>query len=578
MPGLNEDEMNVMGYEKTFDYSQYSHINNVNVIPEKDFKRLVEDTFKTIADVLRPSYGPYGSIMMISENNETTTTKDGYNIFRAMGFSHAYKKMVYLTISKIISRVNKRVGDGTTSCILLAEKMFKQIRACIHTPDDERDILKILSAIEKDLQDPNEIDKDSDVIKKLNINSLMGLLSIAGNYDPELVNILADALAPVLDERNNIVELRNIVVESAVDQDGETNVNYETTFLPGDYRVRVNMGYEQALLFLEPRKIKVCLFDHAFGDSDWNFFMNSYDKETETLIIARSFNKSFMDTTYVKYCKERSLVKQPITIIPCELKGVFRTEIEDLAAILNTKPYNLTAKPVDHTSLPEAKIQIIKDNCMCFFTDNIPEEYIKSVVHDMESDTSESMISRHTFMNRIKALKHETKDTMITVKAGTSLELKMICDKIDDCICAVNSAFTYGIVPNMLVYGNYRILNMEFENGDTDLTESIIGAISDSIKGLFNDIWISKHGDSMEDKYHANEKTLYNITDKEFDSFDIIRERLCGADELPSSAQYDLEVIVAAISIVKYLLTARALIFDAHLMQSVTDTGHYEHV
>ena len=127
MPGLNDDEMNVMGYEKTFDYSQYSHINNVNVIPEKDFKRLVEDTFKTIADILRPSYGPYGSIMMLSENNETTTTKDGYNIFRGMAFGHAYKRLVYLAISKIISRVNKRVGDGTTSCILLAEKMFKKI-------------------------------------------------------------------------------------------------------------------------------------------------------------------------------------------------------------------------------------------------------------------------------------------------------------------------------------------------------------------------------------------------------------------------------------------------------------------
>lgn len=578
MPGLNDDEMNVMGYEKTFDYSQYSHINNVNVIPEKDFKRLVEDTFKTIADILRPSYGPYGSIMMLSENNETTTTKDGYNIFRGMAFGHAYKRLVYLAISKIISRVNKRVGDGTTSCILLAEKMFKKIKACIHTPVDERDIMSILSTIEKYLQDPEELTSDNDVIKPLNLNSLRGLLSIAGNYDPELVDVLYEAMSPELDENNNIIDLRNIVVESAVDQDGETNVNYETTYLPGDYRVRVNMGYEQALLFLEPRTIRVCLFDHAFGSSDWNFFMNSYDKETETLIIARSFNKSFMDTEYVKYCKERALVKRPVTIIPCELKGVFRTEIADLAAILNTKPYNLTAKPVDHESLPVVPIQVIKDNCMCFFTDNIPTEYIKSVVHDMESDTSESMISRHTFMNRINALNHKTKDTMITVKAGTSLELKMICDKIEDCICAVDSAKTYGVVPNLLVYGNYRLGNVEIDSDNSDLVAAVINAISESIKGLFSDIWFSKHGDTLAEKYIAIENDLYNTEDKEFDSFDIIHEKFCDRDDLPSSAQYDLEVIVAAISIVKYLLTARGLIFDSHLLQNITDTGHYEQI
>ena len=55
MSSLNEAEMNAMGYEKTFDYSQYSYVNNVNVIPEQDFKRLVEDSFKTIADILKLS-------------------------------------------------------------------------------------------------------------------------------------------------------------------------------------------------------------------------------------------------------------------------------------------------------------------------------------------------------------------------------------------------------------------------------------------------------------------------------------------------------------------------------------------
>ena len=576
MSSLNEAEMSAMGYEKTFDYSQYSYVNNVNVIPEKDFKRLVEDSFTTIADILRPSYGPYGSVMLISEQNETTTTKDGYNIFCAMGFSHAYKRMVYLAIKKIIERVNKNVGDGTTSCILLAEKMFKNLEGCIHTPDDKRDILKILSDIEKNLQNPKELDEDKNVIRPLTYDALKGLLSIAGNYDDDLSSVLMQAFEPVMDDDLKITELRNPVVEASVDQDGESNVNYEIDFLPGDYRVRINMALEATLLFQEPRKIRVVLYDHAFGSSDWNFFMKDYDKTTETLILARTFNRSFMDNEYVRYCKERELTKSPITILLAEVKGdYFTNEIADLAAILQTNPLGLEARAVDHKSLPVAMIQIHKGNCMCFFTDFIPEEYITNIEHEMHTDTSESMISRNHYLKRIKALRHQNKDTMITVKAGTSLELKMITDKIDDCVCAVNSAMTYGIVPNMLVYGDYRIRNLERETDNELLFNNVVNSISTSIHALFKDIWMSKHGESFAEKLETITNDLYADME-EPDSFDIIHERFCDATKLPSSVQYDLEVIVAAISIVKYLLTSRALIFDAHLMQQVTDTGHYE--
>ena len=76
---INEAE--IMGQGKmVYDYTQWGHDNHVNVITEQAFKKLVTDTFKTIVDVLKETYGPYGSCIMISENNETTATKDGYNI------------------------------------------------------------------------------------------------------------------------------------------------------------------------------------------------------------------------------------------------------------------------------------------------------------------------------------------------------------------------------------------------------------------------------------------------------------------------------------------------------------------
>jgi chaperonin GroEL (HSP60 family) len=166
---MNEaEELAMAGYHKVYDYTQYSHDNHVNIIPEEDFKHLVRDTFKVLADNLRRTYGPYGSQMIISEQSQTMTSKDGFNAFQSLGFSHTYKRIVYLAIQDIIKRVNRNVGDGTTTCILLAEKIFNNIDKIIKTPDDKRLLLETLTKIEKDFQDSSKIKRDIDagIIKK----------------------------------------------------------------------------------------------------------------------------------------------------------------------------------------------------------------------------------------------------------------------------------------------------------------------------------------------------------------------------------------------------------------------------
>ena len=42
---MHDDQLALAGIRKSWDYTQYSHDKNVNVIPEEDFKRLIHDTF-----------------------------------------------------------------------------------------------------------------------------------------------------------------------------------------------------------------------------------------------------------------------------------------------------------------------------------------------------------------------------------------------------------------------------------------------------------------------------------------------------------------------------------------------------
>ena len=584
---MNQMEMELEGFKKVFDYSQYSHDNHVNVIPEESFKRLVSDTFEVIADVLRETYGPYGATIMISDQNETTTTKDGYNIFNAMGFSHQYKKMVYLAIKKIIERVNRRVGDGTTTCILLAEKIFNNIMPLLKDAGSKRNISKVLNMIEEELNNNTDMEQDrvDGSVKRLTETGLRNLLMVASNYDEELVDVLVRALEPEYDASKNVVELRNVITDESTTYESSSKTSYEIDYLPGDYRCRVNMESEVALAFNNVQKTKVLIYDHTFGASDWTNFLTGYDNETPVVIVARSFSNSFMNNEFVRYAAKRGMVKQLVYVHFMQMKGDYvQDELKDLGAVLHTQVRDVHNLVVDWDSLEDYEISVFKYNCLCIHNATAPEEHIRDLTIELEQE--KSFVRQTILKDRIRALKLEQKDTIVSVKAGTSLELKMISDKIDDCVSIAKSAFDYGIVPNLLYYADERMarlyMNMYNEN-ENCFAADVISKIQLSIESMFDDIWISKYGWEDHDKIVKEDIMLHNK--KEFyennsgdASYNIITDQFVDIESLPTSAQYDVEVLVASLSIVKYLLTSRALIFDAFLMTPQGDQGHFQRI
>lgn len=590
-----ELELQMSGYQKQYDYSNYAHANNVNVIPEQDFKRLVSDTFKTIADILRATYGPYGSSVIISDQSQTTTTKDGYNVFEAIGFNHTYKRMVYLAISKIIDRVNRNVGDGTTSCILLAEKMFNNLNNIIKTPDDKRNILDLLTRIEHELQDESIIESDVEkgFIKPLTPDRLDALISMASNGDHNLTEVVYNALDPVVNEEGVVTSVRNVVPASEVVLDSDSTAIYDIDYLPGDYRIRANMQIDDIAEMAEPVEMKVVIYDHAFNSADWLRFKKGISIDDtvvldhDIMILARTFTREFIEHDWADYVKQTTFAKKvkkgdgKIRIHLGEIRSTcVQGELKDLAAVLGTEPRGIHAGDVNHDLLPSAKMSIYKTNCLAFHDlgERDLSDYIEKLKIEIDKDDNHSYIKAKEMRNRIDSLTMKNRDTLLTVKCGTSLEAKLIMDKIDDCISIADSAINSGTVPNLLTYAYSRITRLDEDESETVLKHNVITAIQDAIIGLFGDIWASKYGDKVELEDGSNRLMFiakhYN-GNNEHKSFDIVNTEIVDSSKYPTSAQYDLEVVVAAISIVKYLLTGRALIFDAHILPAVNDNGHY---
>ena len=251
----------------------------------------------------------------------------------------------------------------------------------------------------------------------------------------------------------------------------------------------------------------------------------------------------------------------------------FKDDIQDLAAVLGQKVQTFHSGHVIHDILKDVQMQLIDGNTLCFTIDALPLDYIEKLRAEMNNDISGSMMANGVYKARLHALQCDANDTIIKVRSASPMELKMIVDKIEDCISIANSALQYGVIPNLFTYGYWRINTYQEQYKDDPIVESVCNAIKVAITGLFDDIFKSKHLNKFEEKREVIKKQIYSLPTT---SFDIIKEAYTPIEEFPTSSQYDLEVISATIEIVKYLLTSRAMIFDAQLLKPVDDTGHYQ--
>ena len=573
---MNELELEAAGYKKQYDYTQYSHDNHVNVIPEEAFRRLVADTFSVITDQLKQTYGPYGSTMMISDQSETTTTKDGWNLYNKLYFSHQYKREVYIAIKKIINRVNSIVGDGTTTCILLAEKIFNSIRPLLDNPDHKRNVEKILNDIEEALN--NTDFNASPITRKLTKTSMFNIIRLASNYDDEIIQQLMDAFEPIVDQDGYVSAINQVIPDDMLrPYETSSRVSYEVQHIPGKYRVRIKMNPEHTLLFAKPTRVKVVMYNYTFGEMQWLQYSKRFNLDTPIFIIARSFDKN-MDKLYANYTGTCSVMKQPLKIFLVTMEGKYlQDELSDLAAVCNTDIHRQSdGVEVDIDALPEYDISVFNYNCLCFYDVESPSKYINNL--EVEIADEKSFVHRLEVTKRIRALSLDRKDSIIKIHAGTSLELQLNKDKIDDCTKVVESAFEFGTVPNLLFYGAHTIHDImpDMETKYGAFGKSVCETIQSSIMGIFDLIWESKYGNDITNRDELKH-VFYDETDGD-QSFDILQNELIPSQQLGTSAQYDIEVLVASLSIVKYLLTSRALIFDCYTMQSQGDQGYYTRV
>ena len=99
-----------------------------NIVNQETYRKVTMATLEALSDILEMSFGPTGSNSAIHDDgNLNRYSKDGRTILDKIRFNGIIEETVRQEIREITRAVDLKVGDGTTSSIILARGIYKRL-------------------------------------------------------------------------------------------------------------------------------------------------------------------------------------------------------------------------------------------------------------------------------------------------------------------------------------------------------------------------------------------------------------------------------------------------------------------
>jgi len=103
-----------------------------NVIPEEVLRKVQIHTLNTVKDILANTFGPMGSNTKLIDGIEkegvrTFYSKDGLKVLKNVRSTGPLEHSIIKELVDVTSAVEKEVGDGTTSTVILSALIFDQL-------------------------------------------------------------------------------------------------------------------------------------------------------------------------------------------------------------------------------------------------------------------------------------------------------------------------------------------------------------------------------------------------------------------------------------------------------------------
>ena len=149
-----------------------------------------------LARAVRSTLGPRGRNAVLDKGwGSPKVTKDGVTVAEDIDLDDPYENLGAQLVKEAASKTNDVAGDGTTTATVLAEGIFREGLKMLASGYDamaiSRGINKAAAAVGE------AITKSAEAVEVKNKKSLQQVATIAGNNDPSIGSVLADAFGKV---------------------------------------------------------------------------------------------------------------------------------------------------------------------------------------------------------------------------------------------------------------------------------------------------------------------------------------------------------------------------------------------
>ncbi len=395
---------------------------------------------KMLAKAVIMTLGPKGrNVVIAKENGSSLSTKDGVTVAKEINLKDKYENMGAQLIKEASTKASDIAGDGTTTAIVLAERIFsdgvKNISSGANPMDIKKGIDKAVKVIEDALHKQAKPIKTPEEIEQI--------ASLSANNDKEIGSIIGEAIQKVgKDGIVTIGEAKGMETVLDVVEGMQFDKGYLSPYFITDAE-KMEVQLENVSILIIDKKISsakelVPILEKVTQKSNKPLVIIAEDIEGDalaTLVI----NK-------IKGGKSLCAVKAP------GFGDKRKAMLEDIAILTGAQVisdelgYNIEEVGLEVIGSAK-KVKIQKENTLIVDGNGKPTA-IKQRIAQIRSELKNPQISNYEKEKLEERLaKLAGGIAVINVGAVTEAEANEKKARIEDALCATRAAIAQGIVP-----------------------------------------------------------------------------------------------------------------------------------
>ena len=526
-----------------------------NVYNENDSSELIEATLDHITSRLTKTLGPYGSTTLIADATMGhIVSKDGFTVLDKIKYNGVVPRTVLDIISKVSRSLVKEVGVGSTSAVVVSNRLYKGIYELKEQYKiAPKEILDLLGKLEEIITE--DILENSVKIDENNFEKLRDIASISNNNDVKAGDVVYNLYKIVGAE--GFINIEDSRGESDY-YEVNSGIEFEGGYIDRSFATeknRVDTIYERPY---------VLMCNDTIDENDMELIADMYGKAAEDgrplVVIAKNYDFEMQNFFKINKAQNRNKFCAVPVMYPLHSLE-YQDRFEDLAIYLgatiynkskNIRPEDVNVKflgECDKFTCNEDKSTVVCEEISEATRDRIEE--LQLFIEENELDS----VDKFKYKKRIAIL--EAKNAILYVGGTSQLEKETRKYLMEDAGDACQSTIRHGYISggNLVIP---RLIRQRFLDYSTKLLES---GLCKSLEGWTREHFIEDLIDLVSDAFKTSYRSVLNNMTTDSDKSEDILKKCLDTDTIFNLITHEYENIDET-TIINSVMT------DAHIMKA----------